>query len=175
MIIWRYVYACSVASFMSDCKPMDCSPPGSSVHGILQARILEWMPCPPPGDLPNPGMEPTSPALQADSSPTRPSGKPLIRSYLQPKLLKHFKQKDALDKSQIAFQRQLFSSVQFSSSVVSGSLRPHGLQHTRPPYPLSTSRVCSDSCPLSQWCHPIISWSVVPFSHLQSLPASRSF
>ena len=40
------------------CDAMDCSPPGSSVHGILQARILEWLPCPPPGDLPDPGIEP---------------------------------------------------------------------------------------------------------------------
>ena len=46
---------------------MDCSPPGSSVHGILQARILEWLPFPFPGDLPDPGIEPRSPALQADS------------------------------------------------------------------------------------------------------------
>ena len=46
---------------------MDCSPPGSSVHGILQARILEWLPFPSPGDLPDPGIEPRSPALQADS------------------------------------------------------------------------------------------------------------
>ena len=45
------------------CNPMDCSPPGSSVHGILQARTLEWLPFPPPGDRPNPGIEPTSPAL----------------------------------------------------------------------------------------------------------------
>ena len=51
---------------------MDCSPPGSSVHGVLQARILEWVACPPPGDLPDPGIEPMSPvvpALQADSFP----------------------------------------------------------------------------------------------------------
>ena len=69
-----------------------------------------------------------------------------------------------------------FSSVQFSRSVVSGSLRPHGLQHARPPCSSSTSRVYSDSCPLSQWCHPTISSSVVPFSsHLQSFPASGSF
>ena len=46
---------------------MDCSPPGSSVHGILQARVLEWLPCPPPGDLPDPGIKPGSPAWQADS------------------------------------------------------------------------------------------------------------
>ena len=45
------------------CHPMDCSPPGSFVHGIFQARILEWMPCPPPEDLPNPGIESTFPAM----------------------------------------------------------------------------------------------------------------
>ena len=43
------------------CDPMDCSPPGSSVHGTLQARTLAWLPFPPPGDLPDPGIEPTSP------------------------------------------------------------------------------------------------------------------
>ena len=42
------------------CDPVDCSPPGSSLHGILQARILEWLPWPPPGDLPNPGIDPVS-------------------------------------------------------------------------------------------------------------------
>ena len=47
--------------------PMDCSPPDSSVHGILQARIVEWLPVPSPADLPNPGIEPVSPALQTDS------------------------------------------------------------------------------------------------------------
>ena len=51
------------------CNPIDCSPPGSSVHGILQARILEWVAMPPPGDLPNTGIEPRSPALQMDSLP----------------------------------------------------------------------------------------------------------
>ena len=58
------------------CDPMDCSPPGSSVHGILQARILEWVAFPPPGDLPDPGFKPGSPALQADSLPTELSEKP---------------------------------------------------------------------------------------------------
>ena len=67
-------------------------------------------------------------------------------------------------------------SVQFSHSVVSSSLRPHGLQHARPPCPLPTPRAYSNSCPLSQWCHPTISSSVVPFSScLQSFPASGSF
>ena len=69
-----------------------------------------------------------------------------------------------------------FSSVQFSRSVASDSLRPHELQHTRPPCPSPTPRVHSNSCPLSRGCHPAISSSVVPFSScLQSLPASESF
>ena len=69
-----------------------------------------------------------------------------------------------------------FSSVQFSHSVVSDSLRPHGLQHIRPPCPSPTPRVYSNSCPLSRWCHPAISSSVIPFSScLQSFPASGSF
>ena len=67
-------------------------------------------------------------------------------------------------------------SVQFSRSVVSDSLRPHESQHTRPPCPSPTLGVHSDSHPLSQWCHPAISFSVIPFSScLQSLPASESF
>ena len=66
--------------------------------------------------------------------------------------------------------------MQFSHSVVSNSLQPHVLQHTRPPYPSSTTGAYSNSCPLSWWCHPIISSSVVPFSScLQSFPASGSF
>ena len=68
------------------------------------------------------------------------------------------------------------SSVQFSRSVVSDSLWPHESQHTRPPCPSPTPRVHSDSRPSSQWCHPAISSSVVPFSSCpQSLPASESF
>ena len=66
--------------------------------------------------------------------------------------------------------------VQFSHSVVSNSLRPHGLQHARPPYPSPTPRVYSNPCLLSWWCHSTISSSVVPFSsHLQSFPSSGSF
>ena len=68
------------------------------------------------------------------------------------------------------------SSVQFSCSVVSDSLRPQELQHTRPPGPSPTPRVYPNSCPLSRWCHPTISSSVVPFSSCpQSFPASGSF
>ena len=69
----------------------------------------------------------------------------------------------------------IFSSVQFSRSVVSDSLWPHESQHARPPCPSPTPRVHSDSRPLSPWCHPAISSSVVPFSSCpQSLPASES-
>ena len=68
------------------------------------------------------------------------------------------------------------SSVQFSHSVVSDSLRPHESQHARPPCPSPTPGVHSDSCPSSQWCHPTISSSVVPFSScFQSFPTSGSF
>ena len=64
----------------------------------------------------------------------------------------------------------------FSCSVVSDSLRPHGLQHARLPCPSPSPGACSNSCPLSQWCHPTISSSVIPFSScLQSFPASGSF
>ena len=67
-------------------------------------------------------------------------------------------------------------SVQFSRSVVSDSLWPHGLQHSRPPWPSPTPEAYSNSCPLSRWCHPTISSSVVPlFSCPQSFPASGSF
>ena len=68
-----------------------------------------------------------------------------------------------------------FQSVQFSLSAVSNSLWPHGLQHTRLPCPSPSPRVCSDSCPSGQWCHPTISSSIVPFSSLQSFPAAGSF
>ena len=68
------------------------------------------------------------------------------------------------------------SSAQFSRSVMSNSLQPHGLQHARPLCPSPTPRVYSNSCPLSRWCHPTISPSIVPFfSCLQPFPASGSF
>ena len=73
-------------------------------------------------------------------------------------------------------QCHLFSSVQFSRSVVSHSLRPHELQHARPPCSSPTPRVHLNPCPSRRWCHPTISSSVVPFSScLKSFPASGSF
>ena len=74
------------------------------------------------------------------------------------------------------WQRIQFSSVQFSSSIVSDSLQPHGTQHARPHCPSPTPGVHPNSHPSSQWCHPTISSSVIPFfSCPQSFPASGSF
>ena len=70
-------------SYPTLCDSMHCSPPVSSVHGILQARILEWVPFPSPGDLPNPGMELSSPALKAHSLSSEPPGKPNIVEITQ--------------------------------------------------------------------------------------------
>ena len=99
---------------------MDYSPSGSSVHGVLQARVLECV--------------------------------------------------------AISFSKKVFSTVQFSRSVVSDSLRPHELQHARPSCPSPTPGVDSNPCPLSWWCHPAISSSLVPSSSCpQSFTASESF
>ena len=73
-------------------------------------------------------------------------------------------------------ENPLLLIVQFSHSVVSNCLWPHGLQHARIPHPSVTPRACSNSCLSSWWCHPTISSAVVPFSsYLQSFPASGSF
>ena len=139
-----YCY-CSVAK---SCPPlfdhMDCSLPGSSAHGISQARILEWV------------------AI----SFSRGSSWPRDRNCTSctGRILYNWATWEA--------QR---ASAQFSSSVVSNSLRPHGLQHTRLPCPSPTSGGYSNSCPSSRWCHPTISSSVIPCSsHFQSSPASES-
>ena len=121
------------------------------------------LPCPPPGNLPNPGIKPVSlkfPALAGRFFTTSTTWEVLIMGYwlsISEKLCNQI------------------SSVQFSHSVMSDSLRPHELQHTRAPCPSPTPRVYSNSCPLSQRCHPAISSSVVPFSCPQSLPALESF
>ena len=79
-------------------------------------------------------------------------------------------------KTKVLTPESTYSSVQFSCSVMSDSLQPHEPQHARPPCLSPTPGVHSDSCPSSQWCHPAISSSVVPFSSCpQSLPASQSF
>ena len=91
-------------------------------------------------------------------------------------LLYHVKSRFFLGITSPDITLSLISKVQFSHSVVSNSLWPHGLEHARPPCPSPTPGACSNSCPLSWWCHPTILSSVIPFSsHLQSFPASGSF
>ena len=107
---------------------------------------------PSPGDLFHPEIKPASPALTGRFFTSEPPGKPPLSSF------------------------SLLSSVQFSHSVMSDSLRLHESQHARAPCPSPTPGVHSDSPPSSQWSHPAISSSVVPFfSCPQSLPASESF
>ena len=98
----------------------------------------------------------------------------LIVVHIMSSLLQKFRLK--LKKVRKTTRSFHFTSVQFSRSVVSDSLRPHESQHARPPCPSPTSGVHPNSCPLSQWCHPAISSSVIPFSSCpQSLTASGSF
>ena len=126
---------------------MDCSLPGSFVHGISQARILEWaaicfsMGSSWPSDWTH------IPCLAGRFFTTETPGKPPNTTFL----------------------------LLFSRSVISDSLQPHGLQHARLPCPSPFPRAYSNSCPLSWWYHPTISFSVVPFSCLQSFLASCSF
>ena len=72
----------SGSTVLTLCDPTDYSPPGFSVHGIFQVRILEWLPFPTPGALSDLGIEPGSPALQADSLPSEPPGKPSLFVYV---------------------------------------------------------------------------------------------
>ena len=84
--------------------------------------------------------------------------------------------KSSLEKCLLRSFFPLFDSVQFSYSIVSDSLRPHEPQHVMPPCSSPTARVHPNPCPLSRWCHPTISSSVIPFSSCpQSFPASGSF
>ena len=78
----RKVKVIVTQSCLNLCHPLDCSLPSSSVYGILQARILEWVARPSPRDLPDPGIKPRSPALQADSLPSEPPGKLATRQRL---------------------------------------------------------------------------------------------
>ena len=73
----------SLQACLALCDPMDCSPPGSSVHGTLQPRMLEWVAMPSSGDLPHPGIEPGSPSLQAHSLPSDPPVKPTAKNRRQ--------------------------------------------------------------------------------------------
>ena len=90
---------------------MDCGPPGSSVHGILQARIEEWVAFPPPGNLPDLGIEPTSPVLQVDSSPLSHWGRPWI--FYRKWSSHHGQQKSLKCSTWMQSQKQQMISVRF--------------------------------------------------------------
>ena len=91
-------------------------------------------------------------------------------------LKKQNKEKWINKQTEFNFWKVGLISVQFSCSVVSDSLRPHEPQHARPPYPSPTPRIHPNPCPSSQWCHPTVSSSIIPFSSCpQSFPASGSF
>ena len=121
--------------------------------GFPRKDYWSGLPFPSPGDLPNPRIETMTPACPASSA--LPADSLLLSHQGSLKNL---------------------SSVQFSRSVVSYSLRPHGLQRARPSCPSPTPGVYLNPCPLRRWCLPTISSSVIPFSsHLQSFPASGSF
>ena len=127
-------------------EAMDYSPPGSPAHGFSRQEYWSGLPFPPPDDLPD--------LHWICFSCISCTGRWFFTTWVAQELL----------------------SVQFRHSVVSDSLRPHESQHTKPPCPSPTPRINSNSCPLSQWCHPTISSSVVCLSsHLQSFPASGSF
>ena len=167
---------------------MDCSPPGSSFYGIFQARVLEyfaisfsrgsswpkhWMCSPPP-----------SPEMAGGCFTTEPLGLSLLCLVTHLCLTLW----DPMNCSPPGFfvtvvewvampsSRTRVDSVQFSLSVVSDSLQPHGLQHPRLLCLSPTPRACSKSCQSNWWCHPTILSSVIPFSScLQSFPASGSY
>ena len=118
--------------------------------GFSRQEYWSGLPCPSTENLPDPGIKPASlrfPALA-----------------------------DGFFTNSTTWEAPWGLSVQFSRSVVSDSLWPHRLQHARLPSLSPTPKACSNSCPSSQWCHPTISSSVVPFSScIQSCPASGSF
>ena len=114
--------------------------------GFYRQKYWSRLPYPPLEDLPDPGIKPVS--------------------LMSPALAGRF----------FTTSTTCFSSILFSRSVVSDSVRPHEPQHARPPCASPTPGVYPNSCPSSRWCHPAISSSVVPFSSCpQSLPASGSF
>ena len=136
----------SLLSYLTLCNPMDYSPPGSSVHGILQARILEWVAMPSSWGSSHPGIEST--CLTSPASVGRwalyhrchlgsPDGTVLGETARYSSKVVN---KGSLGKE----------SVQFSCSVVSDSLQLHRMQHARPPCPSPSPRVYPNSCPLSR-------------------------
>ena len=189
-------YACLCAQplklCLTLCDPMDCSPPGSFMGFSRQYR--SGSPCPRPGGLPDSGIEPmtlASSALAGGFFMTSAIWEALEWSMLLLLLLSLFSHVwlcvtpwTAAHQAppSLGFSGQEYWSglsfpsprmkyqpiSQFSCSVMSDSLWPHKLQHARPPCPSPSPGVHSNWRPLSQWCHPAISSSVVPFSSAPS-------
>ena len=133
---------------------MDYSQPGSSVHGILKAKILEWV------------------TISSSRGSSQHRGQTQV-SHIARGFFTIWATRET---HWVTWGAPKKRSVQFSHSVVSNSLRLHALQHARPPCPSSTPGGYPNSCPLSHWCHPTLSSSVIPFSScLQSFPALGSF
>ena len=159
-------------------------------HGLYPTRLLcPWgfsrqeywsgLPCHPPGDLPNPGIEPRSPVLQVDSLPSEPPGKPMksgVGSILSPRDVPDPRiepESSALQTDSLSalsgkpMYRVFLLLLLFSHSFVSDSLQTHGLQRARLSYPSSSPGVCANSSPLSRWYHQP--------SHLLSSPSLPAF
>ena len=149
------------------CNPIDGSPPGSAIPGILQARTLEWVAI----SFSNAWKWKVKVTLL---SRVRLFVTPWTAAYQAP-LSMGFSRQEYWSGLTLPSLPTL-ASVQFSCSVMSDSLWPHESQHASPPCPSPTPGVYSNPCPWSQWCHPAILSSVVPFSSCpQSVPASGSF
>ena len=185
-IICSMCLKCSFASVMSDYDPMDCNPSGSSVCGIIPARILEWIAMPSPRGSSWPSDRTHVSRIAGRFITPESWVKPL--SYAAVSLNKTYCRtwKPQLTIPHCIFENcsktwywkfssytqnmtmwhdgcVQFSSIQFSRSVVSDSLQLHEPQHARPPCSSPTTGVHPNPCPLSQWCHPTISSSVIPF------------
>ena len=148
----------SLQSCPTLCDPIDSSPPGSPIPGILQARILEWVAI----SFSNAWKWKVKVKSFSRAQPLAI----LWTAAFQAPLSTGFSRQEYWSGVPLPPLKKCLSSVQFIRSVVSNSLQPHESQHTRPPCPSPSSGVHSDSRPSSQWCHPAISSSVVPFSWL---------
>jgi len=161
---------CSAAQLcLSLWDPMDCSPPGSSIHGISQARILEQVAV-------SFSRGSSYPRDQAHISRISCSGKRILYHWYTWEALWSWLGQVYSWLRLHAFIAKIQEGLSSVHSVMSDSLRPHEPQHARLPCPSSTPRVHPNPCPLSWWCHPTITSSVIPLSSCpQYFPASGSF
>ena len=138
------------------CDTVDCSPSSSSFHRILQARICEWV------------------AIYFSRGSAQPRHQIWV-SCIAGRFFTIWVTRIGINVV-IIFKKSSYWWLLFSCSVISDSLWSHELQHARLPCPSPSPGVCSNSCPLSTWCHPTISSSVIPLpSYIPSLPPSGSF